>query len=517
LPLQRFHDSTRRSNFPRNLTPNFRLYICNHNKTCHQRSSLNKTERQKNMTTLFIRNSINRSRLRCRLLLTGTVLSFGLLALAPATQAACQDGCLGTENTTLGIEALASLTTGSYNTAVGGFALASITTGEFNTAVGSGALSHSVGTNINTAVGYNALGLTTTGADNTATGTLALYSNTTGSRNVATGSNALGSNQTGIDNTATGTNALAANTGDYNTATGYQALESNTTGTNNSAHGLDALNANTVGSGSTANGAYALFNNTFGNNNTASGFNALYTNTTGISNVANGGYALYSNINGSFNVADGWKTLYNNTSGADNIAIGNVAGFNLTIGSDNIEIGNEGAASDSGVIRIGNQGTQIATYIAGIRGVAVAGAQPVGVNASGQLGVRASSARFKEAVKPMDKASEAILALRPVTFRYKKELDPKATPQFGLVAEDVAKIAPELVVADDQGKPFSVRYEEVNAMLLNEFLKEHRKNEEQQNEIESLRAALKEQAARIQKVSAQLVAEKSVPILANEK
>jgi len=175
-------------------------------------------------------------------------------------------------------------------------------------------------------------------------------------------------------------------------------------------------------------------------------------------------------------------------------------------------------AGESNTIRIGTSGTQTATFIAGIRGVAVAGGQPVAVNASGQLGIRASSDRFKEAIKPMDKASEAILSLKPVTFRYKKELDPTRAPQFGLVAEDVAKADPDLVVSDRQGKPFTVRYEEVNAMLLNEFLKAHRKieqqdamiaqqqsaNVEQQKEIKALAAALKEQAAEIQKVSAEI-------------
>ena len=261
-----------------------------------------------------------------------------------------------------------------------------------------------------------------------------------------------------------------------------------------------------------ADGAYALFNNTFGNNNTASGYNALYTNSSGLSNTANGGYALYSNINGSFNVADGWKTLYNNTSGADNIAIGNVAGFNLTTGSDNIEIGNEGAASDSGVIRIGNQGTQIATFVAGIRGIAVAGS-PVAVSANGQLGMRTSSKRFKNKIKAMAQTSETIYGLEPVTFRYKPELDPDEILQFGLVAEEVAKVDPELVERDQTGKPYSVRYEAVNAMLLNEFLKEHRRNDAQQKEIDALTALVKEQAAQIQRVTAQLATDKSTPRL----
>ena len=157
--------------------------------------------------------------------------------------------------------------------------------------------------------------------------------------------------------------------------------------------------------------------------------------------------------------------------------MGVVAGFNLTTGDNNIDIGNGGVAGEAGIIRIGTAGTQTATFIAGIREAPLAhgAAVAVGITADGQLGVRASSARFKEAIKPMDKASEAIFSLQPVTFRYKKELDPQALPQFGLVAEQVAKVNPDLVARDAEGKPFTVRYEEVNAMLLNEFLKEHRK------------------------------------------
>ena len=186
----------------------------------------------------------------------------------------------------------------------------------------------------------------------------------------------------------------------------------------------------------------------------------------------------------------------------------------MTSGAYNIDIGNEGSSGDSNKTRIGTPGTQTATYIAGIRGVALGGIQQVGVNAQGQLGVRSSSARFKEAIKPMGEQSEAILALRPVSFRYKKELGASGDAQFGLVAEDVAKVAPELVVCDEQGKPLSVRYDEVNAMLLNEFLKEHKKVEEletivsrlqaQGEEIAELKAALKKQAAQLQKVTARV-------------
>src|SRR5207248_2521104 len=155
--------------------------------------------------------------------------------------------------------------------------------------------------------------------------------------------------------------------------------------------------------------------------------------------------------------------LRTNNTGNNNIALGNSAGSNLTTGSDNIDIGNAGVFGEGNTIRIGTVGTQTATFVAGIRGTPITGGTEVGVNGSGQLGVRASAGRFKEAIQPMDKTSEAILALKPVTFRYKKELDPKGVAQFGLVAEDVAKVNPDLVVTDDQGKPFTVRYEEVNA------------------------------------------------------
>jgi len=223
-----------------------------------------------------------------------------------------------------------------------------------------------------------------------------------------------------------------------------------------------------------------------------------------------------------------WAILgFNITKGNANIAVGNQAGM-YSDGDNNIDIGHVGGI-DSGVIRIGTSGAQTTTFVAGIRGVAIAGAQQVGVNASGQLGIRASSARFKQAIKSMDKSSEAILALHPVEFRYKKELDPNGTLQFGLIAEDVAKVNPSLVVTDDQGKPFSVRYEEINTMLLNEFLKEHRKVEEevcqnkaQEQTISELKAALAQEqknikvlTAGLQKVSNELELTKSAARVVN--
>jgi len=295
-------------------------------------------------------------------------------------------------------------------------------------------------------------------------------------------------------NTFLGDNALVNTTNGHNTAIGSNALFSNTLGPANTAVGYFTLQGNTRGNLNTAIGEVALFSNTTGNANTATGSDALYYNHSGYQNTATGANALINNTTGNLNTATGSDALQSNTTGSGNIAVGAFAGAFLTAGDNNIDIGNLGVTGDSGAIRIVTAGTQTATFIAGIRetpltqGVAVT----VGITADGQLGVRVSSGRFKEAIKPMDKTSEAILALKPVTFRYKKEFDPKGAPQFGLVAEEVAKVNPDLVVADDQGKPFTVRYDEVNAMLLNEFLKEHRKVEEQAATIEQQERRLTE-------------------------
>ena len=287
----------------------------------------------------------------------------------------------------------------------------------------------------------------------------------------------------------------------FNTFLGADALLNNTSGTSNTATGAGALTFNTTGYANTAIGGASLNMNTTGNNNTAVG-GSPGGNTTGGANTGVGVGSLSGGI-GNNNTALGFYAGHNLTSGDNNIAVGYLGGQYLS-GDNNIDIGNQGGVDDSGVIRIGTTGTQTATFVAGIRGVPITGAQQVGVDASGQLGIRASSARFKEAINSMDKSSEAILALRPVEFRYKKELDPKGAPQFGLIAEEVAKLNPGLVVADDQRKPFSVRYEEVNAMLLNEFLKEHRKVEQLEKQVAALTAGL-------QKVSAQLDVSKSAP------
>jgi hypothetical protein len=268
---------------------------------------------------------------------------------------------------------------------------------------------------------------------------------------------------------------------------------------------------NTTGHDNTANGVNALFGNTTGRFNTANGGSALFSNGTGIDNTAAGNYALFKNTSGFNNTANGVNALYGNTTGSNNIALGFSAGVKLTTGDNNIDIGHYGVAGEANTIRIGTKETQTATFIAGISGKTAAGGIPVIVNANGKLGTTVSSARFKDEIKPMDKASEVLHALKPVTFRYKQELDPDGIPQFGLVAEEVEKVNPDLVARDAEGKVYTVRYEAVNAMLLNEFLKEHRTVQEQQKEIDALRADLKEQKELIQRVNDKVELNRSAP------
>jgi Chaperone of endosialidase len=262
--------------------------------------------------------------------------------------------------------------------------------------------------------------------------------------------------------------------------------------------------------------------------NTVLGENALLNNAGGVSNTAIGSQALAGNTTGRLNTAIGYTALQNSPTGSSNIALGAGAGMKLRRGSNNIDIGSQGNLGDSNTIRIGTEGFQTTTYIAGISGSIVADGVGVIVDSEGHLGTVVSSERYKDDIKPMDKASEAILALKPVTFHYKKELDPESIPQFGLVAELVEKVDPDLVVRDNQGKPYTVRYEAVNAMLLNEFLKEHRKVEaleasvavqrkDFESQIAALTAALKAQAAQIQTVNDQLRAQAFAPrVVAND-
>ena len=441
---------------------------------------------------------------------------FGLLPTGRAVVPKPDGGYPGS-TTAEGTDALLNLATGVGNTALGWRSLFSDTTGSYNTGVGGGALILNNGDS-NTGVGATALLLNTTGSNNTAVGTEALLFNDTGNFNTAIGAQALYSNTgvTASENTAIGFQALYSNTiGTQHTAVGYQALLSNVTGANNTAVGFRALQSTTASNLNTALGASALTDNTTGAANTATGAYALEKNDTGSTNTANGYDALQNNDAGDDNTALGYRALQLNTTGARNTAIGEAAGRNQDTGSDNVYIGSgmDGVAGESN-----------ACYIASIFGQTSASGTQVLINADNKLGTSTSSKRFKEDIKPMGKASEALYALEPVTFHYKKEIDPLHTSQLGLVAEDVDKVNPDLVVRDKEGKPYSVRYDQVNAMLLNEFLKEHRKVAQQGHKIleqdatieqlksgmATLTATVKEQAAQIQKVSAQLATDEAV-------
>ena len=361
---------------------------------------------------------------------------------------------------------------------------------------------------------------------NTAEGQNALFSLTTGGYNTANGWNSLHTLSSGSFNTGIGAATLFANTGDRNTATGGAALFANTTGTQNTATGVQALFSNTTGGYNTANGYLALYSNTTGIDNTASGIVALYSNTVGAQNTATGANALASNINGYENSAFGWGALYSTTTGNDNTVIGREALFNNTTGSANVVVGHDAGyilTTADNVICIGAnlRGDNVSNscFIGNISGADATFGDAVFVTSAGKLGtVNPSSARFKEEVKPMSKASEAILALKPVTFRYKKEFEPMGIPQFGLVAEEVEKVNPDLVKRDRDGKLQTVRYDAVNAMLLNEFLKEHRTVQElksnavkQEATIARLEQQIEALTVGLQKVSAQLELTKPAP------
>jgi Chaperone of endosialidase len=467
----------------------------------------------------------------------------GLLILFLAFTASAKAADRGNENTSDGAFSLYALTTGFENTAVGYDALrftadgngntgAGVAvlheniSGSANTAVGDSALFHNKASG-NTAFGYSALSANNNGTGNTATGNSALGTNSSGNNNTATGDSALVNNKTdgntaigsralyfntiGYENTATGFQALYKNVGgsypqgDFNTAHGWGGLYSNTSGYSNTASGAGALYYNDSGYNNTANGCVALYYNTTGYDNTVNGVGALYYNKTGYANTANGWSALNTNTAGFNNTAEGFDALFHST-GSNNVAVGANAGLNLTTGSNNIVIGANvsGAAGEANTIRIGKSGTQQKTFVAGVYGKTVASGASVIINSSGQLGTIQSSARYKEAIKPMDKTSEAVLALKPVIFRYKEELDPAKVPQFGLIAEDVEKVNPDLVVRDEEGKVTTVRYDAVNAMLLNEFLKEHRKVQAQGATIAELKKQIETLTAGLEKVSSQL-------------
>jgi hypothetical protein len=395
---------------------------------------------------------------------TTLLLALPCFAFSPGAQAVgpeAPDTALPGGNTADGQLALGSLTTGFYNSAFGIYSLLSLTDGSFNTGVGAGTL------------------LVNTAGENTATGAGALLSNTIGDQNTANGAFALFNNTEGNENTAVGFNALISNTtGEANTATGGGALGDNISGHSNTANGISALRNNVTGAQNTANGRAALFFNTGGNSNTATGVGALQSNLTG----------------------------------NDNTAIGRSAGFDIT-GSGNVCIG-EGT--------LGVAGASDTTWIRNVNTLA----QPVSGSvdlvtvrlSDGRLGHDVSSRRYKEDIKPMDKVSEMLFALEPVTYHYKKEIDPTGSVGYGLIAEDVAKLNPDLALRNAKGEIEGVHYQQINIMLLNEFLKEHRKVQvlettvaQQAKGIEVLTAQLREQAAQIQKVSAQLEVRKPAP------
>jgi len=400
-----------------------------------------------------------------KIMFTAILVALGCFAFLPQMQAVDPppDGCYPNYTTAEGCDALNWLSTGSGNTGLGWRALFLDSTANFNTGVGAGALALNNG-NSNTAVGASALLLNVSGIENVAVGADALLFNNGGFFNNAVGSFALFSNSDGSDNNAFGEGALGINvSGSYNTAIGHAALNSN------------EGNDEGVGNENTGVGAFVLFSNVTGSFNTAMGGSALAGCTTGSSNVA---------------VGDGAGTAV--VSGSDIICIGaNVAGEDV---SDTTWIGNVyGVTTQSGITA------------------------PVVVSDTGQLGTVASSERFKKDIATMASASEAILSLRPVTFHYKS--DTRGTPQFGLIAEEVAKVNPALVLPDKDGKPYTVRYDAVNAMLLNEFLKEHRKVEQLTKDFEwklaQQQTQIQQLTAGLQKVSAQLETSRLAPRVAN--
>jgi hypothetical protein len=460
-----------------------------------------------------------------------TGVGAGTLAITSRTGA----GTAGDDNTAVGTAAMILNLSGSDNTAVGTNALVNNMIASDNTAVGSFALHNNDSSGAGTAHGNSAFGLfalfgNIDGAFNSAFGDAALSSNINAGGNTAIGDGALMNNDssgsnTAINNTAVGDVALFANIdGDSNTAVGAGALRSNTTSA-----GVSGISNNAVG-------RQALFSNTTGSFNEALGVNALTANTTSDQNVAIGDDALSAytgpGTTAGGNTAVGGVALSGLTTGTLDTALGIGAGAAQDVGTNDIYIGDTGVAGETNVIAIGalaSTGTPYTDcFIGGIFGNLTPGAA-VFINAAGHLSTTPSSLRFKDQIKPMDKTSEAIFSLRPVTFHYKG--DNTNMPQFGLIAEEVVKVNSGLIIEDKDGKPYGVRYEQINAMLLNEFLKEHKKVEEQQASIAELKSTvaqqakgmevlttqLKEQAAQIQKVSAQLEVSKPAPQVVTNK
>ncbi|HEY6154655.1 MAG TPA: tail fiber domain-containing protein [Candidatus Udaeobacter sp.] len=445
-------------------------------------------------------------------------LSIEARAVTPAP-----DGCYSLFTTAEGCNALEFLTTGVGNTAVGWYSLSNTDSNSFNTGLGAGALCLNIG-DANTAVGTAAMLNNFSGFENVANGYQALLYNTTGSYNNALGAFALYFNMDGSFNNAVGNQALAQNVhAGNNTAIGDLALATN-----------DYLGDN-VAYFNTAVGAQALYSNVDGNSNTAVGWQALYyndnncgNNDCGSFNTATGGFALFSNVSGARNTAIGYSALSGakgESSVNDNTAVGFQALFNNFEGNRNTAVGVNAGSNISGASNVICIGANVAgantpdtCFIGNIRGVTTINndAIPVRIDSAGQLGTESSSRRYKTDIKPIEKASESILSLKPVSFRYKIHKD--STPNFGLIAEEVARVNPDLVIFGPDGKPYTVRYEAVNAMLLNEFLKEHRRVENQESRIERQEATIAQQqkqidtlTAGLNRVSAELELSKSAP------
>jgi len=452
-----------------------------------------------------------------KIMLTSVLLALACLALSPAAMAKPTPTPTPTATPPLGedrgngnsaaenVDALNINTTGTYNTAHGWHALSANTTGTGNTANGSYALSSNTSAGANTAVGAYSLQNNTTGSYNDAFGNSALWSNTTGLYNVAVGTNALGDNTSGGGNSALGDDALSGNT----------------TGWENTAIGEAALQNNITGSGNVAVGAVALFYKTGASYqlqgaNTAVGYRALGytgapwgTGSGGDGNTAVGDRVMEYNVDGSFNCAFGLLALSadnGETDSMENTAIGDRAGYGLRTGIGNVYIGEHEMARDPG--------ENYHTYIHNINTTSVSGgfADTVTIDLNtGLLGHLTSSRRHKEDIQAMDNASETLYRLKPVTYRYKKEIDRNQALDYGLIAEEVAEIDPNLALRNGKGEIESVRYNAINVMLLNEFLKEHKAFVEEHGKVtkleaglEGLLATVKEQAAQIEKVSAQV-------------
>jgi hypothetical protein len=419
----------------------------------------------------------------------------------------------------------------AFNTAEGCNALQLIGAGQANTGLGWRALFSTGAGSLNTGVGAAALVLNTLGINNTATGAVAGLLNTGGANNTATGAGALEFNGVGNANTANGALALINNTGDDNTAVGFEALMDNTSAPTNTAVGTFAAQHTTT-SFNVAVGGFALQANTTGTRNTAVGAGAMELGGAGSDDNTAVGELAGNGITGDANTVLGQGAGTGITSGSNNVAIGLGAASNIATASGNVYIGNNvnppGPGLEFNTIRIKDSSAPIAgttspVFIGGIFGTTIGAVNAlVGVNPNGQLGTLVSSARFKKDIESMGQSSEVIFSLRPVSFHYKG--DETNLPCFGLIAEEVAKVNPDLIILDKEGKPLTVRYEQISAMLLNEFLKEHNKVEAQQasiselkSEMQTMVAQLKEQAAQIQKVSAQLEVSKPAPQVVTNK